>query len=298
MSNNDIFPILITGSSGQLATLIFKELIERGAPPSQIIAVTRTPEKLAQLASRGVVVRYGDFDKPETLPKAFEGAKRAMIISSSPEAYLEGKRLTQQRAAVAAAINSDVEHIYYTSAPHPEESKPGDAHYDHYQTELAIQASGKKWTILRHFEWPDWHLENNWLPALAKGYYYTGAGSGRIAHMTREDAAAADAGALLAPASEVVNRRFDLTGPEGLTADDIMKTMSEVSGKPIKVIHVSPEELGERLVAEGTDPVTANIFVIVAKLIRKGGYDGVTDHAEKFSGRRRTNMREFLAGKL
>ena len=42
----------------------------------------RDPEKADGLKARGVEVRHGDFDDPETLTSAFAGIDRLLIIST------------------------------------------------------------------------------------------------------------------------------------------------------------------------------------------------------------------------
>ena len=56
----------ITGATGQLGRLVIDQLLER-IPADQIAALVRSPDKAADLAARGVVVRHADYDKPETL---------------------------------------------------------------------------------------------------------------------------------------------------------------------------------------------------------------------------------------
>ena len=67
--------LLVTGAAGNLGRQVVERLLEANAGP--IVATTRTPDKLADLAKRGVEVRQADFTKPEGLVKAFTGAEEA-----------------------------------------------------------------------------------------------------------------------------------------------------------------------------------------------------------------------------
>ncbi|MFP5359232.1 MAG: NAD(P)H-binding protein, partial [Actinomycetes bacterium] len=58
--------IAVTGASGQLGHLVVDSLIARGIAPSSIVAIARTTAKAADLAERGVDVRHGDYDQPDT----------------------------------------------------------------------------------------------------------------------------------------------------------------------------------------------------------------------------------------
>lgn len=291
-------PLAISGASGQLGRLIIDDLLARGISPADIIAITRNPGKLADLAERGVVVRAGDFDRPGAeLDQAFAGAGRALIISTTPEApYVEGKRFRQQQAGIDAACAAGVPHIYYTSAPNPAPPTPAIWKNDHFKTEQYLQGLDVKWTILRHNEWPDWHLDFNWRPAIASGVYVTGAGDGRIAHITREDTAAADAGALLA--ANTAGKIFDITGPAALGVGDIFGSIENITGREIQIRQVEPGELGGHLLQSGLEPLFVPIFEMIAEAIRFGKYDNASPHAAEFAGRPLTTMHDYLAANL
>ncbi|TGT37085.1 NAD(P)H-binding protein, partial [Mesorhizobium sp. M8A.F.Ca.ET.167.01.1.1] len=75
--------LLVTGASGQLGRAVINHLLDaQKVPPASIIAATRNPENLADLAARGVTVRAVDFNDGASLEKAFEGADRVLIIST------------------------------------------------------------------------------------------------------------------------------------------------------------------------------------------------------------------------
>ena len=78
--------IIVTGASGQLGRAIVEQLLER-VPATQIGASVRDPEKVADLAGRGVRVRKGDFAEPPSLAHAFEGASRLLLVSSNAQRY-------------------------------------------------------------------------------------------------------------------------------------------------------------------------------------------------------------------
>jgi NAD(P)H dehydrogenase (quinone) len=60
----------VTGASGHLGSATVRELKARVGAQASIVAISRTPYKIAKL---GVEARAGDFDKPETLTEAFRG---------------------------------------------------------------------------------------------------------------------------------------------------------------------------------------------------------------------------------
>src|SRR3954470_22430320 len=135
----------ITGAGGQLGGSVLNELLARGAKTSDIVAVTRTPEKLAGFAAKGLTVRAGDFDAPAGLAAAFKGIDTLLIIPTSD--LRPGMRSPQHKAAINAAKAAGVRHIVYVSTV---AARPGqDLLQSHHDTEQAIYASGLAWTILR-----------------------------------------------------------------------------------------------------------------------------------------------------
>ncbi|HTN63754.1 MAG TPA: NAD(P)H-binding protein, partial [Devosia sp.] len=97
MSNFKDQTLLVTGASGHFGRLAIDELLARGA--SKIIAGTRDPVKLADLAANGVTVRALDFNNPATLASAFAGVDRVLLISTDS---VGPQRIEQHRAAIAA----------------------------------------------------------------------------------------------------------------------------------------------------------------------------------------------------
>ena len=56
MSANKAQTLLVTGGSGHLGRQVIELLLDAHVP--NLVTTTRTPEKLADLAARGVVVRW------------------------------------------------------------------------------------------------------------------------------------------------------------------------------------------------------------------------------------------------
>ena len=72
--------LFVTGASGHLGRRVVELLLERGT--GKIVAGTRKPEKLADLAARGVVIRQADFENPQGLTAALAGVDSVLIIST------------------------------------------------------------------------------------------------------------------------------------------------------------------------------------------------------------------------
>jgi len=272
--------LLVTGASGHLGRAVVRHLLDTlKVPPVQIIATSRKPEALADLAAAGVTVRAADFDAPATLADAFAGADRVLLVST--DALLEpGKRLAQHRSAVKAATEAGVTHVVYTSLPSPATSHVSFAP-DHLGTEQALAASGLGWTVLRNA----WYAENlaYALPsALASDEWVTAAGEGGVAYIAREDLAHAAAVALATDSTE--NRTFTLTGTQALSAREIAAKVGAAIGKPLAVIDVTAERLADGLRGHGFPPVLADVFTSFDVATAAGDLGDVTDDFARLTG--------------
>jgi NAD(P)H dehydrogenase (quinone) len=283
--------ILVTGASGKLGGGVVRHLLESNAvAPSRIIATTRNPDSLADLATRGVAVRYADFDDPPSLDRAFAGADKVLIVSTDALDLVGGKRLKQHEAAVAAVKDAGATHVAYTSMLKPEPGSPFVLADDHHGTEQAMIASGLSHTIFR----PNSYHENllTFLPNIvADGRWFTSAGDGRVAYAARDDMAAAIAGRLASDSAD--NAVFNLTGPKAYSNADVAELVSQVTGRPIEIVPVSDEALSEALTAALPEDL-ARLAVSVDVNVRMGNSELANDTIEELSHRRPMPLERFL----
>ncbi len=282
--------LLVTGAAGHLGRRVIAHLIEtHRVAPSQIVAATRTPDKLSALAAAGVTVRRADFEDPASLSAAFSGVGRVLLISTDA-LDKPGRRLAQHKAAIDAAKQAGVKHVLYTSMPNPETSVVTFAP-DHLGTERALAASGLGWTVLRNA----WYMENLLMAVpsvLAGGKWFTSAGEGRIPYIGREDCARAAAAALVS--DQTTNARYDITGAQAYTRAEIAALVSQIAGKPIEVIQVSDEQLAQGLTGAGIPGPFVPVLVSFDTNTRLGHFDLVSEDVRKLTGQGPQSLRDFL----
>ena len=291
MSLNASDKLLVTGASGKFGQSVLNHLLTTYAVPAkQIIALSRKPESLAALAAKGVDVRAGDFDDEASLKTAFAGATRALIISTDA-LDRPGRRLEQHLRAVAAAKAANVKHIIYTSMMHPDAASPIGFATDHRGTEEAIAATGISHTILRNA----WYMENlaMSLPqALASGTWYVASGKGTTAHTARDDQARTAAAVLASGSGETAV--YNVTGPEALTADETAALVAEAVGKPLNIVHVTPDQLQAGMIAAGVPDFIAPLFVSFDVNALQDRAGTRSDAVEKLSGTKPQTLRQWL----
>ena len=277
---------LVTGANGKLGRHVTQLLLS--AKAGTVIAASRDPSKLADLAAKGAQTRRADFDDPASLAEAFKGVDRLLLIST--DGMAPGQRLAQHATAISAAKTAGVGHVIYTSMPKPETSAVSFAS-DHLGTENTLKASGLAYTILRN----SWYQENLFLalpPALKSGQWYSSAGDGKIPHIAHADCARAAAAALIqAP----VNQTFTLTGPERLTTQQIATLASAATGRPLAVIELTDEQLAEGMKHAGVPEGLIPMLVSFDTNTRQGGFDVLTNDVETLTGQKPTTLQAFFA---
>ncbi|MEW9051203.1 MAG: SDR family oxidoreductase [Neobacillus sp.] len=277
--------LLVTGATGKLGSKIVEILLET-IPASQIAVSVRNPEKAEGLRAKGVEVRHGDFNQPETLDSAFAGVDRLLIISADGD---NETRIRQHTNAVSAAQRAGVKFIAYTSIANATESKNLMAP-PHVATEEAIINTGIPYSFLRN----NWYLENeigSIQGALAGAPWVTSAGEGKVGWALLQDYAEAAAKVLANDSHE--NTVYELSGPL-LTQEELVKTLGEVIGKEIPVQQVNDETYADIMKGLGLPDFVIPIVVGIQESIRNGSLAIENSDFEKVLGRPVIPVKEAL----
>ncbi|WP_031466712.1 NAD(P)H-binding protein [Sciscionella sediminilitoris] len=278
--------IAITGASGALGRTT-AELVFQSVEPSKVVLTTRHPDSLAEFAARGAEVRRADFADPRTLATAFTGVDRLLLISTDAV----GARLDQQRAAIAAAADSGVGHIAYTSVPEPVPANPALVVPDHAGTEQALRDSGVRWTMLRNNLYA--HMQIPVIEqAIAAGRLVTNTGAGAIAYVTREDCAAAAAAVLTQDGH--ADKAYDITGPEALTAEDLAALASELGGREVELVHTEDAAFAEGLRTAGLPEEVAEVVASFGAASRGGFLANASAAVAELTGRKPVALADIV----
>ncbi|NRD77058.1 SDR family oxidoreductase [Bacillus sp. BRMEA1] len=278
--------ILVTGATGKLGTKVVESLLKT-IPASQLAVSVRHPEKAEGLRSRGVEVRQGDFDHPETLDKAFAGIDRLLIISADGD---NETRIIQHTNAVQAAERAGVKFIAYTSLANATDSTNLMAP-PHVAAEAAIIKTDIPYSFLRN----NWYLENeigSIQGAMAGAPWVTSAGVGKVGWALQQDYADAAAAVLTGNGHE--NTVYELSGPL-LTQEELASALGAVLGKEIPVQQVGDEKYAEIMKGFGLPDFVIPIVVGIQDSIRNGSLEVESNDFEKVLGRPVTPIKEALS---
>jgi NAD(P)H dehydrogenase (quinone) len=128
--------------------------------------------------------------------------------------------------------------------------------------------------------------------ALASGQWHTAAGDGKVGYVAREDCAWVAAAVLAA--EEGTGERYDVTGPESFTTEQVAAAVREITGRPLAVVPVSDDQLQQGLLAAGIPAFLGPMLVSFDANIRAGKLDVVSDTVARLTGKPPQTLRAFL----
>jgi NAD(P)H dehydrogenase (quinone) len=275
----------ISGASGQLGSSTVKHLKAR-LPAAQIVGISRTPDKLASL---GVETRAGDYDKPDSLTKAYAGLDRVLIIPSTD--MRPGVRGVQAIAAVDAAVKAGVEHIVYFSSLGTRAAEAPQLWEGYFAGEQAVIRKAKRWTILRMAYYMEALIQEANM-SFDRGVLASISNT-PVNFVARDDLGAAAAGLLATEGHH--GAIYQGTGPASLNAEERAALLSKASGKPLAFVQITNEQLQQGLQAANLPPPIVDAVLSIQHMWAVGGFDVTTGDVERLSGRKPRAFADFAA---
>jgi NAD(P)H dehydrogenase (quinone) len=291
--------IVITGASGHYGRSATDKLIALGRA-KDLILITRSPEKLADRAALGCDVRYGDFDKPETLHTAVQGADRMLLISGTRV----GARVVQHQRAIDAAAAAGVRHIIYTSFTGIHPDNPAIVTRDHAETEALITASGCAWTMLRDAQYADAMIINSGPNFVRSGQWMSSTGAGLSSMVWREDCVECAVAVLSGEGHE--DKTYNICGPDLQTFEEVAGLMSAITGRTVQYIPTDDDGMYAMFDAMGIPrepvddqlvsgiPWNSDDMVSFEAAIRGGWLETRSDDVERLTGKKPRSVRQMI----
>lgn len=273
--------ILVTGATGQLGSIVAKNLNEAG---TQIRLLVRNKNKVTDFDNAEVV--EGDYTDHASLRLAFKGVERAFIVSIH-ERPMERAKL--HRNAFDAAAEAGVRFVVYTSFQGLAENATFSMARDHYLSEQYLEASGLTYAALRN----SFYMESAHEQVRADGILASPSGDGKVAWVCREDIAQVAAHLLLNPPQE--SEAFDVTGPEAPKFSELAHLLSGLSGKRVTFQEESYEQgLAWR---KEFDLVDWDLDAWMSSVMAMGRGENarISNTVERFLGRKPCSLREFYS---
>lgn len=142
--------ILIVGARGRLGGIVARRLLADG---QAVRAMSRTPDRLAELHALGVEVVNGDLRDPTSLARACQGADSVFAAAHAFDSQGDNTPRSVDdagnHALIDAARAAGVGHFVLTSILSARADHPVDIFRAKYAAEEYLRASGLSHTILR-----------------------------------------------------------------------------------------------------------------------------------------------------
>jgi len=278
----------IMGASGQLGRKTLDAVLGRDTLPRDVVALVRSPEKLADYTALGVEVRWADYDDPASLMESFQGIDHLLLV---PSLALPADRVRQYDNAIAAARKAQVERLLHYGLVSTSLESPFAVTPFLLYAESAIRNSGLKWTILRNGLYADPIAE--WIPDIVKmGTIPYPTGEGRCSYVSRDDIARAGGAALTSVGHE--SKVYNLTGPEALTTADLCNAVATITGQPVADSRATDEDYLAACAKDQLPEFVAGLLLTMYHAIRRGFMNVVTDDIEALTGKPAERFEGYL----
>jgi uncharacterized protein YbjT (DUF2867 family) len=278
--------LLVTGATGTIGRPLIDVLVNQGA---KVRAVTHNPHAAGLPAEVEVV--EGDLARPDTIVPFLEGVTalflhpRAVGLAAGELLGLARQRGVQRVVALSA-----------TNVDDPLDQQPSRYNGDrNKEVEDAALASGLAWVSLRASSFAANTLRT-WGAQLRAGgvvrYPYANFAEALIherdlaeviAHALHSDDLVARRG-----------RRLELTGPQSLTHEQLVATIGEMLGRPLRYQELPPELARQGMIQQGLpEPF---VEALLARYAREVGQPApVTGEVERILGRPARTYAEWVA---
>ena len=276
--------ILVIGATGKVGGGVVRELLARKVP---LRAMVRDPRRGADLRERGVPVIVGNMALPETLDAAFEGVRRVFVASSPDPSQVE-----MERHLLGAAQRQRVEQCVRMSVLGARPDAPVSLLRWHARSEEQFAASGMPHANLRCASFMQNFLGD--APTVREeGRLYGSIGDARVAYVDVGDIAAVAVGVLTTPIGTGA-RTLEVTGPASLTMQQVVETISRVTGHRVASVHLSRHEARDRFVRGGFPEWLADDLVALGDEFAGGSNATVTDVVRTVGGREPRTFEAFV----
>jgi len=261
---------LITGPTGNIGRSVVDQLHKEG---HDVRALVRDAAR-ADLLPDGIDIAVGNLDDAESVAAALRDIDSVFLLHAGPGT-------TQTQIMIDAARSAGVHRIVLLSSigarlrPLPTIGATLAARED------LLRESGLDVTYLR----PTGLMSNAlwWANGIrAENRVVDPTSPGRIPVVDPEDIARV--AALVLTQDGHVGHGYILNGPEALTSREQVEILSEVLGRTIDFVDVTPEQLAQDSIAHGTPVQLAEAMQNINELFRVGRAGVIADDIENLTG--------------
>ncbi|AMP98389.1 NmrA family protein [Pedobacter cryoconitis] len=282
--------ILVTGATGNLGKATINSLLNKGISAHNIAALVRDESKSAELKSKGIQVRIGDYQNFESLKSAFQDVEKLLLISSSAEI---AQRFEQHKNVINAAKETGVSHLIYTSFDMKDLRQSimyGDVQY-HADTSDYLKKIAVPYTLMDNTLYADLIPIISGNNILDEGISIP-AGNGKTPFLPITEMAEAIAVVLTTPEHE--NKEYFIAAETAFSFAEIAVLISEITGKTVAYNQTNVTSYVDQLVQQGLSHDDAEYLSRYAGAIARGEFDSNKSHVKQLLGRSPISLKDFL----
>ncbi|MDV3249844.1 NmrA family NAD(P)-binding protein [Devosia sp. BK] len=266
--------ILITGATGTTGSALTRHL---NTAEADFVRATRKPD--------GPHDRQFDWRDGQSYDLALDGVSKIYLVAPTDTS----EPLAVMLPFLEQAIEGGVEKFVLLSASSLPRGGPMTGAVHEWLAEQDVN-----WSVLR----PTWFMQNFVTQHLSSIHednaIYSATGQGRVPFIDASDIAAVAARVLL-DSSLVQNADIVLTGPQSLTYADVAAVLSKISGRTIRHINLTPEQLAARHRANGLPDDYATTLALMDAAIAEGSEDRVSAGVADITGRAPNDLEAVLS---
>ncbi|MDA1349652.1 MAG: SDR family oxidoreductase [Chloroflexi bacterium] len=262
--------ILVTGATGNVASLLVPALLKSG---ESIRALVRDESKAQSLRELGAEVVVADMEQADTLGPALDGVDRVYLISDNGPTGAK-----QAINVIEAAKQAGSPHIVRQTAYGTPKSR---IIKQHEEVKQALTQSGLPYTFVE----PTFFMQNTMMAAstiASDGVIYWDMDDARLGMVDIRDVAEVAAKVLTSSGHE--GKSYVLTGPASISFNDVASALSRATGREISYVSVPSEASRAAMVGMGIPEWIADGFVELSGGFREGFADLTTDNVEQVTG--------------
>ena len=275
--------ILVTGATGTIGMSLVPLLCANRDIDCR--AFVRDTEKARPLADAGAELATGTFDDAHSLAAAMQAVDAVvLIVPPSPQC------VAWNAAILDAASSAGVRKVVRISAVKSAEDGRTENTRLHGRCDRLLRESGLDYVILR----PNYFMQNIFMSLDSirnDDLFYAGMSEGRLAMIDARDVA--ESAAVAATAGDFDNQAFEISGPASISFVDVADALSEVAGRPISYVPISPDDVRASILQMGLGKWTADLLGEYSEAYADGWGDLVTDNVRRITGHAPRSFIEF-----
>ena len=277
--------ILVTGSTGKVGKEVVNQLVAKGLPVRAAdINVDWVESAAAAQGWADVEFALFNYDHPETFGPCLEDVDRMFIVPP----LLSPRQHEQIIAFIKFAETTGVKHIVNLSQMGSDEIKDLPLR----KGEIYIENCGIPYTHLR----PNWFSQNfntlHMVGIMEKGEIAVPAENIKSSYIDVRDIAAMGVAALT-EGEPHYNKAYTLTSGEAIDHYEVVRLISEASGRAVKYNPVTEDAYRETLLGTGMDEGAAEMALNLYRLMRAGGTTAVSKDVPNVLGRPAISFEQY-----